>query len=78
MKKETTPYPKIGTMVYTVNKGAQLHKLLTKKVIPARIVGYQSIDGKVSPTLKQIGGKEINPEGYLIFYELEKAINAIT
>lgn len=76
MKKEEVIYPRIGTVVFLVNKQSVKLKLANVKVIPAKIVGYETIDGKVYPTLTS-KGKEISPIYNNVHYDLEKAINSI-
>lgn len=67
----------IGKKVFTVHKNWD--KTVTKegaKVIPATVNGYQNIGGKIYPILKS-GGKELDPEKYHIFTDLEEAITHI-
>ncbi len=64
---------KIGTVLYAVNKALQIHA----KVLPARVIGYQNVDGTIHPIVKLVGGKEICPISNKLFDKLEDAVNSI-
>ncbi len=70
-------YARIGTTVFVVNKASKKAKLPGLKVLPARIIGYQNLGGKIYPILK-VGKVELCPEFNIIFTNLEDAIAAIS
>lgn len=63
---------KINTTLYCISKSLIKHKM-DAKVLPAKIIGYQTISGKLHPILKQ-GKNEINPESQFVFDNLEEAV----
>ena len=67
---------KIGTTVYIVAKSFKDREHIGARVLPAKIAGYQNIDHKIYPILKN-GSKELSPELNHVFYELEEAIEKI-
>lgn len=67
---------KIGTITYLLAKSFKGKEYLGACLIPAKIVGYQNIGGKILPILKS-GGKEQSPELNHIFYDLQEGINQL-
>lgn len=66
---------KLNTILYYVSKSLVEHKM-DARVLPAKVIGYQSINGKVFPILKQ-GIREVNPETNYIFEDLKEAIEKL-
>jgi len=71
---DNSPIYKIGTTLYVVNKALKV----SAKVLPAKVKGYQNIDGIVYPILKLVGGQEISPEHNHLFDDLNAAVAHIT
>lgn len=70
---------KIGTVVFIVNHSFIKVKQPGGKVLPARIIGYENINGTIFPMLKVPGYKYFPvTSSYTIFDKLEDAIKAIT
>lgn len=67
---------KIGTTLYLVSKGWIGTKKEGAKVLPAKIIGYQNVNGNILPILKR-GKTEIDPTNNQIFESLEEAVDKI-
>jgi hypothetical protein len=67
---------KIGTTVFLVNKAWKKHQRIGGKVIPAKVTGYENVEGEVLPILKA-GSVEISATHNHIFTDLNDAVNAI-
>lgn len=67
---------KIGTTCYIVAKAWKNKEHLGAKALPAKIVGYQNLHGKLLPILRS-SGKEQSAETNHVFYSLEEAINQL-
>ena len=67
---------KIGTTVFLVNKAWKKHQRIGGKVIPARVIGYENVEGEILPILKS-GRVEVSSTHNHIFTDLNDAVDAI-
>lgn len=67
---------KIGCIIYCVSKGWKGTKNYGAQVVPAKVIGYQNVEGKVLPIIKS-GKLELNPNTNYIFTDLEEAVEKI-
>ena len=63
---------KLNQTVLTVSRSIAKTKL-TKKILPAKVIGYEYDNGKCEPILKR-AGKEISPSEVHIFETVEDAV----
>lgn len=67
---------KIGTTVYLVNKSGNKLNMKGSRVIPAKVIGYQNIGGKVFPIVSA-GKIEYDLTHNDLYRDLDKAVEAI-
>lgn len=67
---------KIGTAVYLVHKSGKALNMHGSKVIPAKISGYQNVNGKVHYIIKA-GKIEYDPTKNHVFTDIKHAVEAI-
>ncbi len=65
-----------GKTVYIVHKGWTKAKNNGARVTPAKVVGYQNVEGKIVPLLRS-GKMEYDAGKHNIFLDINEAVDAI-
>lgn len=72
-------HPKIGTQVYCVHNSYVEKKLKNGKILVGKVRSYENIKGTIQPIIKEVGySRMISTETHNVYYDLEKAIEAIS